>query len=73
MISLCLFYQSKGYCCSCERSGPWASCSNIWTEQRTTIFTDRWISAAVIQSLQDQFIQKLANDIDKGKLYKINN
>lgn len=36
---------------------PVPFCSNTWTQQRTTIFTDKWISAAVIQRLQDQFIQ----------------
>lgn len=48
--------------------------SNIWTEQCTAIVNDKWISAAIKQRLQDQFIQKWAKDIDnssKGQIYKI--
>lgn len=77
-------YLANQYMCNNDCENPWTdfirhildSCGffNIWTQKCTAIYTDKWISAAIKQSLQDQFIQKFANDIDnssKGQIYEI--
>lgn len=65
-------------------TNPWIDCirhvfnscglSNVWHSQFLNIVNQKWVSAAVKQRLQDQFIQKWHADINnssKGVTYKI--
>lgn len=66
------------------RTNPWIDCfrhvfnscglSNVWHSQFLNIVNQKWVSTAVKQRLQDQFIQKWHADINnssKGVIFKI--